>query len=529
MADPQKTPATWSSEAKYRALFEAIDEGFCAFEVLFDEQGKASDCVFLEVNPSFERQTGLVGAAGKNMRSLAPLEERWFQACGEVARSGRAARFRAPAEALGRWFEVHAFRIGEPGQNLVAAIFNDITRRRELEESVARQNAALREADARKDRFIAMISHELRNPLSPLKVAAELLGRPGVTGKQLVQTGDVIRRQVGHMSRLLDDLLDISRITQGKLTLRRSRIRPTEVIDSAVESVRPLIERKQHDLEVDLAPSPPFLDIDPVRLSQVVANLLNNAAKYTEPGGRIELRTRREGDAFVLQVSDTGIGLPPESLDGVFRMFSQHNGASENAEGGLGIGLALVKGLVELHGGTVAAQSAGVGKGCRFTVRLPIASQPVEGAAGLVRSEVGHERRRILVADDNRDAAETLAMLLELLGHDVRVAYDGQGALATARTFRPDLAILDLGMPKMNGFQLARALRREPWAGSLQLVAATGWGDADARKTAEEAGFDRHFTKPVGPEDLQAMLQFNPRFDSPSPRTPREPDADGGG
>jgi signal transduction histidine kinase/CheY-like chemotaxis protein len=508
MSANAKPPRTWQGEAKYQALFDAIDEGFCVLEVLFDEQGRPYDYVFVEVNPSFERQTGLMNAEGRSMRSLAEgHEEHWFQTYGEVARTGNPVRFEAPAEALGRWYDVYAFRVGEPGQNLVAVLFNDVSPRKQLERSLDAQNIALREADARKDRFIATLSHELRNPLSPLKVAAELLSHPGVTEKQLRRTGDIVRRQVAHMGRLLDDLLDVSRITQGKLTLRRERVKQAELIDAAVESVRPLIERKQHVLEIDLDPASPALDVDSVRISQVVANLLNNAAKYTDAGGRITLRTKVEGDTLVLQVCDNGIGLAPEALSSVFEMFEQQNADSERAEGGLGIGLALVKGLVELHGGSVAAESEGPGRGSRFMVRLPIAPAAPDHEADAAPERGESKRRRVLVADDNRDAAESLAMLLDVLGHDVRVAFDGQSALALARVFQPDLAVLDLGMPKMSGYDLARALRREPWAASLTIVAATGWGDLEARKASKEAGFDRHLTKPVDPEDLDEVLR----------------------
>jgi signal transduction histidine kinase/CheY-like chemotaxis protein len=508
MAASPNTPATWQGEARYHALFDAIDEGFCVVQVLFDDRGRPFDYVFVEVNPSFERQTGLTNAEGRSMRSLADgHEEHWFHTYGEVARTGKPVRFEAPAEALGRWYDVYAFRVGEPGQKLVAVLFNDVSRRKELERSLDAQNIALREADARKDRFIAILSHELRNPLSPLKVAAELLSHPGVTEKQLRKTADIVRRQVAHMGRLLDDLLDVSRITQGKLTLRRERVKTAELIDAAVESVRPLIERKQHVLEIDLDPASPTLDVDSVRISQVVANLLNNAAKYTDAGGRITLRTKVEGNSLVLQVCDNGIGLSADALSSVFEMFEQQSADSERAEGGLGIGLALVKGLVELHGGSVAAESEGSGRGSRFIVRLPIASVAPDQEADAAPERGESRRRKVLVADDNRDAAESMAMLLDVLGHDVRVAFDGQSALALARIFQPDVAVLDLGMPKMSGYDLARALRREPWAASLCLVAATGWGDLEARASSKEAGFDRHLTKPVDPKDLDEVLR----------------------
>jgi signal transduction histidine kinase len=378
--------AGWSSETKYQTLFESIDEGFCVIEVLFDGAGNPTDYVFLETNPSFERQTGLVNAVGRSMRSLAPThEEHWFRTYGDVATSGKPVRFDAPAKALGRWYDVYAFRVGEPDAHLVAILFNDVSARKELEAAAKAQNLALREADLRKDRFLSILSHELRNPLAPLLVAAELLSRPGVGGEQLARIRDIIRRQVGHMARLLDDLLDIARVTQGKLILRRQRVRPSEFIESAIETVRPLVERKNLTLDIDLHADAPMLEADPFRMSQVVVNLLTNAAKYTDAGGRITLATRVEAGTFVIEVLDNGIGIAPEALERVFEMFSQQQAESERTEGGLGIGLALVKGLMELHGGTVEAKSDGLGRGSRFTVRLPIAPSqqpPDRGRAG---------------------------------------------------------------------------------------------------------------------------------------------------
>jgi PAS domain S-box-containing protein len=364
----------WSSEDKYRTLFESIDEGFCVIEVLFDADGLPADYVFLEVNPAFERQTGLVDAQGRTMRSLAPThEEHWFRTYGHVATTGTPVRFEAPAEALKRWYDVYAFRVGAPEQYLVAILFNDISKRKELEREVETQNDALRQADLRKDRLLATVSHELRNPLAPLTFAADILAREGLSAADLRRTRDIIQRQVGQMARILDDLLDVARVTQGKLVLRRQPVRPAELVEGAVETARPLIERKHHALEVDIEPGAPLLDVDPARLSQVITNLLTNAAKYTDIGGRIAVRGRTEGEEFVIAVEDNGIGIPPAALATVFEMFSQPQEAgSERAEGGLGIGLALVKALVELHGGSVEAHSAGVGKGSTFVLRLPM-------------------------------------------------------------------------------------------------------------------------------------------------------------
>ncbi|MGE5098038.1 MAG: ATP-binding protein, partial [Betaproteobacteria bacterium] len=473
---PPRALDSWESDAKYRTLFDSIDEGFCVIKVLFDADGTPVDYVFLETNPSFERQTGLVGAIGRSMRALAPAhEEHWFTTYGDIATNGEAIRFDAPAHALGRWYDVYAFRVGEPSQHLVAVLFNDISHRKALEQALESRNARLREADVRKDRFLATLAHELRNPLAPLMIAAELLGHDNLSARQLGQTRDVIRRQVGHMSRLLDDLLDVARITQGKLVLRKQGVPLAEVIDSAMEAVRPLMERKHHSVAVHLDPAVGIVDVDPVRFSQVIANLLTNAAKYTDPGGRIVVRTRAEPEAFVLEIEDNGIGIQPDALPDLFVMFSQVADGADRTEGGLGIGLSLVKGLVELHGGSVQAESAGAAQGSTFRVRMPLSrTQQMAVPDTVPRQAVA--RRRVLVADDNRDAADTIGMLIGDLGHEVRIVYDGQAAVSAARIFHPDMALLDIGMPKIDGCMVARALRQEPWAGSLLLVAATGWG-----------------------------------------------------
>ena len=506
-------PYRWESDAKYKTLFDSIDEGFCVIKILRGGDGEGIDYVFVETNPSFERQTGLADATGRSMRSLAPAhEEHWFRTYAEVARTGVSVRFEAPADALHRWYDVYAFRIGDVGEDLVGVLFNDISRRKELErasrqahETIEKQNEVLRAADQRKDRFLATLSHELRNPLAPLQVAANLLSRPDVTRAQLNHAGAVVRRQVGQMALLLDDLLDVARITQGKLVLRRAPCRITDVVDNAVETVRPLIDRKQHRLHVEVPEPASMLEGDPVRLAQVVANLLDNAAKYTDPGGDVFLTVRCEDAQLVLEVRDTGMGIDPDTLPGLFEMFAQSPLAKDRTEGGLGIGLSLVRALVKMHGGAIEACSGGPGLGSRFVVRLPLgttlsatpeASAPKEGQAP----------KRVLIVDDNRDAADILGALLAMDGHEVRVAYDGQTALALARTFRPGIGILDLGMPMMDGYDLARHLRAQAGPLSLQLIALTGWGDDEARRKASEAGFDQHLTKPLSPDILAALL-----------------------
>jgi len=365
---------------------------------------------------------------------------------------------------------------------------------------------ALREADQRKDVFLATLAHELRNPLAPIRNAAQMLGSPKLAADQLHWAQSVIQRQVKHMAWLLDDLLDVARITQGKLDLKKQHITLNSVVDSAVEASRPLLDSKSHRFTVTLPSEPVMLDGDLLRLSQVLSNLLTNAAKYTDAGGDIALWGRLEGIGLTLSVKDDGIGIPAESLNGIFAMFSQLEGAAARSEGGLGIGLALVQGLIELHGGTVEAKSEGLGHGSEFIVKLPIASTDSASTPTDHAAAPNPRTRRILVADDNQDAANSLAMILEMDGHEVRVAHDGRAALSVAQTFRPDTVLLDIGMPQLNGYEVARALRQEPWGAGITLIALTGWGQESDRQKAIDAGFDRHLTKPIDPGALESLL-----------------------
>jgi len=317
----------------------------------------------------------------------------------------------------------------------------------------------------------------------------------------------VIQRQVARMALLLDDLLDIARITQGKLELKAERVKLTEVVDSAVEEVRPLLESKNHQLTVTLPSEELTLNADPLRLSQILSNLLTNAAKYTDPAGHINLSCGVQNGTLCLSVKDDGIGIAPQALTRIFEMFSQIDGAAARSEGGLGIGLALVKGLLELHDGTIEAKSDGLGRGSEFIVRLPLtAAIPSEASVTNVDAPPVARGRRVMVADDNKDAADTLAMLLELGGHEVRVAHRGRAALELAQTFRPDVAIIDIGMPDLSGYEIAKQLRRESWGTGICLIALTGWGQDDDRQRAKDAGFDRHMTKPVEAWALEELL-----------------------
>ncbi len=374
-------------------------------------------------------------------------------------------------------------------------------------EALRTSDAALREADRRKDIFLATLAHELRNPLAPIRTAAQVLASPKLAPQQLQWAQNVIQRQVRQMALLLDDLLDIARITQGKLELKKTRVTLTEVVDAAVEASRPLIDSKNHQLTITLPPEDLVFEADPLRLSQVLCNLLTNAAKYTDPAGHIELSGSLQNETLCLSVKDNGIGIAPGALARIFEMFSQLDGGSTRSESGLGIGLALVKGLLDLHGGTIEAHSRGSGHGSEFSVRLPLNTSVSrkhrnDGDA----PPLALPARRVMIADDNKDAADALGMLLDLAAHEIRVAYSGRSALTLARTFRPDVAFIDIGMPDLSGYQVAQELRREPWGGGICLVALTGWGQDDDRQRAKDAGFDQHMTKPVDPEALERLL-----------------------
>ena len=384
----------------------------------------------------------------------------------------------------------------------------DVTHIQQAEERLLQLNAELREADRRKDEFVATLAHELRNPLAPIRNAVRILQAKGTQEPELVWGRAVIERQAAHMARLLEDLLDVSRIAQGKLDLRRTLVPLASVIESAVETSRPAIESGAHKVDVVLPREPVQVDADPVRLAQVFSNLLTNAAKYTPQGGRITLEAREEGREVAVSVRDTGIGIAPEMLGRLFQMYSQAAPALQRAQGGLGIGLSLVRGLVELHGGRVEARSAGAQQGSEFVVHLPlpmvdVAEGPRPEAPGGAMVRLS---RRVLVVDDNRDSADTLSTLLQVLGCEVAVAYDGEQALGVGREFKPDAVLLDLGMPRLNGFEACECMRREAWGKGICIVAVTGWGQEEDRRRTKEAGFDAHMVKPADPGKLTELL-----------------------
>ena len=401
-----------------------------------------------------------------------------------------------------RWTEVRgecAFNeVGTPMR--MSGTVLDITDRKQTEQ-------ALREVDRRKDEFLATLAHELRNPLAPVRNAVEILHLKGPAIPELQWARDVIDRQVRHLARLIDDLMDLSRINRGNIELKREPILLAKVVQGAVETSRPLIEECGHELTVELPAGPVVVDADLTRLSQVYWNLLNNAAKYMTRGGRIELRTELQGSDVVVSVRDAGIGISADKLSTIFEMFSQVESALSRSQGGLGIGLYVVKRLVEMHGGQIEARSEGPGKGSEFVVRLPIVvaqnftrETSNDNAAALISN------LRILVVDDNEDAASSSSMLLKMMGNHVRTAYDGEEAVQAAGEFHPHVVLLDIGLPKMNGYEAARAIRQQPWGRDIVLIAVTGWGQEADKRMSQEAGFDHHMVKPVDPRALMKHL-----------------------
>jgi signal transduction histidine kinase len=386
-------------------------------------------------------------------------------------------------------------------------LLEDRVRARTAELSEA--NQMLAESDRRKDEFLAMLAHELRNPLAPIRNAVELMRLRGADEPDLQWARDIIERQVQHMTRLVNDLLEVSRITRGKVVLQKEVLNVAAVMGRAAETSRPHIEVRRQNLTVSFPPEPAFLEGDMTRLAQILGNLLNNAAKFTPEEGQVQLSARVEGAEIVFRVRDTGIGIAPEMLRRVFDLFVQVDNSLDRSQGGLGIGLTLVRSLVELHGGSVQVFSDGPGSGSEFVVRLPALANPLPDAAGgnlSMSGDRGPPQRRILVVDDNVDSAESLAMVLRVTGHQVRTAHDGAEALEVAAQFAPEIVLLDIGLPKMNGYEVARVLRSRYPDRDILIVALTGYGQEEDRRRSREAGFDHHLVKPVQPAVLKPLL-----------------------
>jgi PAS domain S-box-containing protein len=495
------------SEARFRRIVETAHEGIW----LLDAEARVSF-----VN---QRMADMVGLEPAQMLG----RPKWDFLLGrdrERVRELFGRRRAGVAEQLDLCFE---HRDGRPVWMLMAAqplfdqsgvfqgtldMFTDVTERKHLEAQLQQRLEQVAALDRRKDDFIATLSHELRNPLAPIRNAVALLD--GVEpGPDLDSIRSLLDRQVGQLTRLIDDLLDATRFSRGRLEIRRERVELGAIVASAVETSRPRLELSDQELRMELPEEPIVLHADPIRLAQVFNNLLDNAAKFSRRGGRIALSASRQGSEVVVRIRDDGIGIDPEQLPRVFEMFAQEESALERSRGGLGIGLALVRGFVELHGGRVEAHSEGRGKGSEFVVRLPLAPEAVRPAPPSEpgATEAPTRGRRVLVVDDNRDAAESLVRLLERRGHEVRAAHDGPGALAAGEAFRPEAVLLDIGLPGMNGYEVASRMRAQPWSAGTLLVAVTGWGQASDKERAASAGIDHHLTKPVDFGVLQELLE----------------------
>jgi PAS domain S-box-containing protein len=503
-----------AAEARWRQLFDQAPGFMC---VLSGPEHRFEYC-----NERYYELAGRRDMLGKSVIEALPDVERqgFIALLDEVYRTGSVhAASAAP---------IYLQRDGDPGapqlryldfvyqpvldrNGEVTGIFvagSDITDRVLMTQALVESEQRFRDADRRKDEFLATLAHELRNPLAPLRNAAKVLRAPATDAKSREWATTIIDRQVQTMAGLLEDLLDVSRITRGQLTLHKQLTSIASIIETGVEVARPLIDARRHSLLVSLPDEPIEVEVDPLRLSQVFSNLLTNAAKYMEPNGQIEVSARPGDGGVYISVKDRGIGLEPDSLRRVFEMFAQVKGTLDRAEGGLGIGLALVKGLVELHGGRVTALSDGLGKGSEFRVWLasPARRGQAVAEASPQRSRLSSRPRRILVVDDNLDAAQSLAFLLQAEGHDVCVAHDGEQAFTSAGDFRPDIALLDIGLPKLDGYGVAEAIRREPWGKDILLLALTGWGQNDDKRRALEAGFNFHLTKPVDLDQVNTLI-----------------------
>ncbi len=477
---------------------------------------------FVRANDRLAEINGLPAAAhiGRTLREVIPkLAPEIEAACRRVLETGQPvldveltgetpARPAVRRTWLASWYPLR----GTAGEILgVNAAVVEITDRKRDEVRIYRLMAELKNADRRKDEFLATLAHELRGPLAPLSNMLEVIKRAKGDGALLRRACDTMERQLGHMVRLVDDLLDVGRITRNRLELRMGPVELVSIMQQAAETCRAIAEARGHELIVVPPPEPIRLHADAVRLTQVLSNLLNNACKYTEQQGRIRMRAERTGRDAVIAVSDTGIGIPPDRLESVFEMFSQVEESPTRAQGGLGIGLTLVKRLVAMHGGAVEARSEGPGKGSEFIVRLPIPVEPPAPSVDRAAGEAPGTTRRILVVDDNEDSAASLAMLLKITGNEAYTAYDGPEALRAAERLRPEVILLDIGLPRMDGREVCRRIRERPWGKDVVVIALTGWGQDEDRRRSRDSGFDHHMVKPVDYGSLMAYLSARPR------------------
>jgi PAS domain S-box-containing protein len=491
--------ARMGAEAERLRMYETALDSTPDFFYVFDLEHRA-----IYANEALRKVWGVADVRGKKWMDLG--YEQWHADLhdGEIE---RVIATRAPIHGEIPFTGTNGTRVydyifapvfGSEGEVVaIAGVTRDVTERQAAEQGLREQAARLAASDRAKDEFLATLSHELRNPLAPLRNAIALLRSATSGDERVAGLHQVMERQVNHLVRLVDDLLEVSRISGAAFLLRSERVSLATIVRNAVETSAPLVQAGRHSLQQELPVEPLWLDGDPVRLSQILANLLNNAAKYTDDGGRIELRAWREGEQAVIGVRDSGVGITPDMLPRLFDMFSRGSRETARSQGGLGIGLALARRLAEMHHGTLEARSEGPGRGSEFVLRLPLA-EALPAAADLA-SAAAHDLQglRVLVVDDNLDAGDSIASLLRQLGAQVRVLRDGASALEAIGDFAPSVAILDIGMPGMNGYELARRIRARPDGAKLQLLALTGWGQEEDRRRAREAGFDHHLVKPA--------------------------------
>ena len=491
-----------SADRPYRLLVEQMQQG----AITLNADGAIAYC-----NRRFADLLGrpherLTGVAFRDF--IPPDEQPLYESLLQQGRAGAGQGEAHLQKADGGLIPVFlTFNALPPDSGVaVGVLVTDLTTQRHHEKLNAALDA-LKESDRRKNEFLAMLAHELRSPLAPIRNALHIMRLAGANGEAVASETEMMERQVGQMVRLVDDLLDVSRISRGKIELRKDRVELASAVNHAVEAARTLVQCMEHDLTVTLPPLPIYLNADPTRLAQVLGNLLSNACKFTDKGGRISLTVEREGKQAVIQVRDNGIGIAADQLPRIFDMFMQVDTSLERSVSGLGIGLTLAKNLVEMHDGTLEVHSAGAGQGSEFVVRLPIMVEtPNPRPEPTVSEPTTTSARRILVVDDNRVSADSLARLLKLTGNETHTAYDGLEAVQAAATLRPDVVLLDIGLPKLNGYEVARRIREQPWGKTMVMVALTGWGQEEDRRKSSESGFNGHMVKPIDHAELMKLL-----------------------
>ncbi len=521
--------ALHQSEARYRVLFKTMEDGFCVIEVIFDAEKTPVDYRFVELNPAFERHTGLREAAGKTARQLLPeLEEHWFQIYGSVALTGEPVRFENGSEAMNRWFEVYAFRIEQPEDRKVAVLFREISDRKTLEtqqERLLKQEQKAREAAERanriKDDFLAILSHELRSPLNPILGWSRLLQTHSLNAEKTALALATIERNAKLQTQLVDDLLDVAKILRGKLTLNRAPVNLSEMIESAIETVRAFAQMHAVSLYMDIQSMGPVCG-DEARLQQVIWNLLSNAIKFTPRGGRVDIYLEQVDHHAQIRIQDTGKGINPTFLPHIFDSFRQEDASITRQHGGLGLGLAIVRHLVETQGGTIAAESAGEGQGATFTVTFPLFNQENNSAIAAQNAPENFDLTglRILTVDDNSDACELMQILLAQYGANVMTAASATEALALLEVFQPDVLVSDLGMPEMDGYALIEQIRTfsPERCGQIPAIALTAYARETDIQRALACGYQKHLIKPLDVDHLiqaVAALMANPPISRP--------------